>query len=464
LSAPNRSTPRPNSSVAPATTVRRRALRITLWPLVAATFFMVSGGAYGTEDVVAGAGYGGAILILLLTPVIWSLPTAFMIGELSSALPEEGGYYAWVRRAMGDCWGFQEAWLSLVASVFDMAIYPTLFVLYLARLFPWFSAGHRGALAGLAVVAVCAALNIAGVKVVATTSVWLFFFLSAPFAVIVLMAPWKYGALAHAVTTPTASRVDLMGGLLVAMWNYMGWDNASTIAAEVDRPQRTYPRAIMAAVLLVAISYILPVAAMALTRLSPSAWETGSWADVANMLGGPWLRIWLVLGGMMSAFGMFNALVMSYSRLPYAMAQDRLLPVIFARVTKRAKTPWVSILVLATGWALCLGLGFERLVTLDILIYGASLLLEFVALGVLRLTEPDLPRPFKVPGGIFGVVLTGAFPMLLLAFAVVRSHPEQILAMNSFVFGALMILVGFVAYWFDRCFAKRLRYGRNIEN
>ena len=65
-----------------------------------------------------------AILILLLTPILWSLPTAFMIGELSSALPYEGGYYAWVRRAMGNFWGFQEAWLSLVASIFDMAIYP----------------------------------------------------------------------------------------------------------------------------------------------------------------------------------------------------------------------------------------------------------------------------------------------------------------------------------------------------
>ena len=90
---------------------------------------MVSGGTYGTEDIVHGAGYGKAILILLLTPILWSLPTAFMIGELSSALPFEGGYYAWVRRAMGNFWGFQEAWLSLVASIFDMAIYPTLFVL-----------------------------------------------------------------------------------------------------------------------------------------------------------------------------------------------------------------------------------------------------------------------------------------------------------------------------------------------
>ena len=92
---------------------------------------MVSGGTYGTESVIAGAGYGRGILVLLFLPVIWCLPTAFMIGELSSALPEEGGYYAWVRRGLGNFWGFQEAWLSLAASIFDMAIYPTLFVFYL---------------------------------------------------------------------------------------------------------------------------------------------------------------------------------------------------------------------------------------------------------------------------------------------------------------------------------------------
>src|SRR5207302_3102301 len=123
-----------------------------------------------------------AILILLITPILWSLPTAFMIGELSSAVPAEGGFYAWVRRALGPFWGFQEAWLSLVASTFDMAIYPTLFVAYLTRLFPWFAVGNRGVIVGLAVVIVCAILNIAGVKVVSTTSLWLFFALSSPFA------------------------------------------------------------------------------------------------------------------------------------------------------------------------------------------------------------------------------------------------------------------------------------------
>src|SRR6202047_2728824 len=173
---------------------KKRVAKLTLWPLVAATFFMVSGGTYGTEEIVHGAGYGRAILILLFTPVLWSLPTAFMIGELSSALPAEGGYYAWVRRGLGNFWGFQEAWLSLAASIFDMAIYPTLFVAYLTRVAPWFREGHRGVLVGLFVVVACAGLNIAGIRVVGITSLWLFFLLSAPFALIVVLSPFKLAA------------------------------------------------------------------------------------------------------------------------------------------------------------------------------------------------------------------------------------------------------------------------------
>src|ERR1700736_6676192 len=159
-----------------------------------------------------------------------------------------------------------------------------------------------------------------------------------------------------------------------------------------------------------------------MTGLAPSAWETGSWADVAGLLGGPLLRVGLVLGGMISAFGMFNALVMSYSRLPLAMAQDGMLPGVFAKGTKRNRAPWVAIVVFASGWAMCLGLVFERLVTIDILLYGSSLALEFVALVALRVREPALARPFRVPGGIVGAVAVGVTPVLQIGFSVVRSQ------------------------------------------
>src|ERR1017187_9139128 len=110
--------------------------KMRLLPLIAATYFMVSGGPYGIEDILGGAGYGWAIAILLVLPILWSLPTALMIGELASAIPSEGGFYIWVRRALGPFWGYQESWLSLSASIFDMALYPAIFVLYLGKFSP----------------------------------------------------------------------------------------------------------------------------------------------------------------------------------------------------------------------------------------------------------------------------------------------------------------------------------------
>jgi amino acid transporter len=432
---------------------KKRIAKLTLWPLVAATFFMVSGGTYGTEQIVQGAGYGRAILILLLTPVLWSLPTAFMIGELSSALPAEGGYYAWVRRGLGNFWGFQEAWLSLVASIFDMAIYPTLFVAYLTQIAPWFREGHRGVMVGLFVVIACAGLNIAGIRVVGITSLWLFFLLSMPFALIVLLSPFKLAASAPvAPVASTVGTVGLLGGILIAMWNYMGWDNASTIAQEVERPQRTYPKAMIAAVILVSLTYVVPFAAVYLAGVPAAAFTgDGAWAQVAGLIGGTWhganwLGFLLVLGGMMSAFGMFNALVMSYSRLPLAMAQDGMLPRVFGKTHSKTRAPWVAIVVLATGWGLCLGLGFERLVTLDIILYGASLMLEFVTLVVLRIREPELKREFRVPGGLAGAISVGVFPLLVLGLAVVHGGSETVLGMNGLVFGTVIIVAGFVVY------------------
>ncbi|HEX8872642.1 MAG TPA: APC family permease [Candidatus Acidoferrum sp.] len=426
--------------------------KLTLWPLVAATFFMVSGGTYGTEAIISGAGYGRGIVVLLFLPVLWCLPTAFMIGELSSALPAEGGYYAWVRRGLGDFWGFQEAWLSLAASVFDMAIYPTLFVFYLKQMSPWFGEGHHGILAGLFVVATCAGLNLAGIRVVGLTSLWLFFLLSLPFGLIVLMSPAKMGAVADAHAASAGASVGLLGAVLVAMWNYMGWDNASTIAQEVERPQKTYPRAMVAAVILVSLTYILPFVAVYIAGVPATAFsEDGSWASVAGSLGGKvmgfeWLRFMVTVGGMMSAFGMFNALVMSYSRLPLAMARDGMIPGLFGKVTRKNHTPWVAIVALASCWALCLGLGFKRLVTLDILLYGVALMLEFITLVVLRIREPKLQRAFRVPGGMAGAVTCGLFPLALLILATAESGRETILGMNGLWFGAIIIAAGFAMY------------------
>jgi amino acid transporter len=91
-------------------------------------------------------------------------------------------------------------------------------------------------------------------------------------------------------------------------------------------------------------------------------------------------------------------------------------------------------------------LGFDRLVTLDVLLWGASLMLEFLALIILRVREPRLPRPFRVPGGVAGTALLGVLPAILLFIGGIYAEHEQIFGMSVWLFGAMVMLAGVGAY------------------
>lgn len=423
-----------------------------LVPLVAATYFMVSGGPYGIEDILGGAGYAKAFIILLLFPFLWSFPTALMLGELTSAIPSEGGFYVWVRRAMGPFWGYQEAWLSLTASIFDMAIYPTIFVLYLGKLFPAWTAGSRSLTWELALVTACCIWNLCGAPAVGKGSVTLFMLLIAPFVVLVVLGLLHgFQSQSHASTFSGGS---ISTAVIVALWNYMGWDNASTIAEEVESPSRNYPLAMLASAALVAITYLLPVAAVAYAGISVEQFSTGSWTDAARMLGGPVLAGAIVVCGTFSGLGMFNALVMSYTRLPMVLAQDGMLPQWLA-VKNRRGVPWAAILVCGIAWAAALGFRFEELISIDLILYGSSLLIEFVALAVLRFKEPDLPRPFRA-GNLFMACTLGIPPALLIGYVMYSARDERMAHMPALLFGAIIALAGPIFYWISRkCWGQK---------
>ncbi len=400
--------------------------KLTLGPLVAAIYFIVAGWPFGLEEIVSKSGYAGAILILLATPIVWSLPTALMVSELASAIPEEGGYYVWVTRALGRFWGFQEAWLSFIGNMFDVALYPTLFVSYLGHLVPRVTADGRGYWIGAALIVAAALMNLAGAKPVGESSLALSALLLAPFAVLTL-----YALLHRAPGGPAVplGHADLLGGILIAMWNYMGWDNGSLVANDVDRPRRTYPLAMAAAVGLVAFTYVTPIAAVSVTGLDPNRWTEGGWASVAVGIwpgaGGAALGLAITASGLIATFGTQSALTLAFARLPVRLAEDGYLPSALARKTASG-APWVAIAFCAAAWMLCLLLSFSKLLTLDVLLTGLSLMLEFAALVALRVREPGLARPFRIPGGTAGAVAMGAPPLALLILAAVRSRAEPI--------------------------------------
>ena len=427
--------------------------KLRLLGLVFVLYFTVSGGAFTLEALVANVGPVLALSALVAIPVLWAIPEALLIGELASMLPVEGGYYRWVQRAFGDRWGFQNAWCTWLYSLVEMSLYPAIVVQYLGAFVPGLGRGWA-VIVTLLVIWIPTAFNLRGAVPVGRVSTVIGILVLIGFGLLALCAiprmthlPW------FTPGPPQPIRWSSLGaGLSLALWNWIGWDNASTVCGEIDDPARTYPRALALAVPLVAAGYFIPLLA-ALAASDWRTWHEGGWPDIARDVAGPFgpaLGVAMVILAMLSATAMFNSLLLAYSRIPLSVAQDRLLPRWLAIVDSKG-VPVRSILVASTLYSLLALLPFGELISADVLLYALALGLEFAALIQLRRTEPELRGAFRLPLNRRGLIALALLPMvLLLGVTVVEIRNGE--------FGgrALLIAIGvaslgpFVFSWLNR--------------
>jgi amino acid transporter len=206
------------------------------------------------------------------------------------------------------------------------------------------------------------------------------------------------------------------------LWNTSGWDNAGCCAGEVKKPELSYPRAMAVTVVLVTVVYLLPIAVGTSAATDWSAWKEGYFPKVAAQIGGSWLATWITLAGLVSAAGMLNALLCTSARVPFAMAERRMLPQPLATLHLRYATPWVSILVNSTGIAVLIPFSFQELIEVDMFLYAAALILEFAALVWLRIKRPEMVRPYRVPFGTPGAIAISISPVLLCIISIAISN------------------------------------------
>lgn len=242
-------------------------------------------------------------------------------------------------------------------------------------------------------------------------------------------------------------------GLFVVMWNYLGWDGVSTVSEEIDDPKRNYPRALALTIPLVTLAYLLPVVAGLAVATDWSGWTAGYFPEVAAQIGGQWLGAWLAIGGLVSAVGLFNALLLSISRLPFVMAEDGYLPKVITKMHPKFDTPWVAIVVCATIYSFFTLSAFASLVVVDVIVYSAALLLEFSALIAFRIKHPKMKRPYKIPGGWLGIFLVTAFPLGVLALAIISTIQEE--GIGALYLSIAAIATGPILYPFLKKFIKK---------
>jgi amino acid transporter len=232
--------------------------------------------------------------------------------------------------------------------------------------------------------------------------------------------------------------------LSIVLWNTCGWDNAGCCAGEVEKPNKTYPRAMATTVVLVTLAYLLPVSVGVGVDQNWDNWKEGYLPRVAAEIGGGWLGTWVTLSGLVAAAGLFNALLCTSSRVPYAMALRGMLPRPLQKLHPRHATPWVAILVNSVGVAALIPFSFQDLVQVDMFLYALALVLEFAALVWLRLKQPEMPRPYRVPFGTAGAIALSLPPTALcIVSMLLANYPTK--AVSGAGIG-----IGVIVYWIQK--------------
>ncbi|HWP01018.1 MAG TPA: amino acid permease [Methylococcus sp.] len=381
------------------------------------------------------------VLVVWLAGGLLSLAGALSYAELGAAFPHAGGEYVFLRRAYGPLWGFLYGWQQVVigktGSIASMATAFAIFVGFLwsdvkddwIRIPLGFGVW---ALTGTQILALSAILGFTVVNYFGIGfggAVQSFLTLLKVTAIVVLAAlalgseqgSWARLALTgDQFSLPSGGFAAFAAALSAALWAYDGWNNLTMIGSEIRDPERTIPRVLVLGLFFVMGVYLL--ANLAYFYVLPFATVSRSEhvaQEVASALFGPWGSTAITLAAIVSTLAALNGAVLTGSRIFYAMARDGLFFRVLARLSPAHRTPvnalllqalFASLLVLIFGHA---ERAFERLFNYAIFGLWGFYGITAVAVIVLRMKAPDLPRPYHTVGypwvpGIFAVV-AGAF-------------------------------------------------------
>jgi len=405
--------------------------------LLAISFFTVSGGPYGIEDIVATAPIAIVLLSFIVIPIVWSTPVALITAELSTMIPDDGGSVLWVKNGFGDAVGWINGICSWLVFLLDSALYPTVMLTYVVRLTGDLHPAYQLLLTSAFVfIALC--VNLRSALEVGWLAEALGFLSLLPFIVFVICA-FTSGSVGHVdLHNFKDPKVDL--GLLISLsiWNSAGWEDVGMLAGEVKNPSRTFPIGLVSSLLLQTFCNIIPISVGYAVDPNYENWVTGYFSYLARKVGGEWVYVLMLVGAFVSNFGLMHANIVNSSRLVGWMAMQKKdsrpwFPPIFGKLYTDNKIPRMAVALNCIIIAILTALPFETLVQADVLLMCASYIFIFLTFCILRYKSPGLARPFALPTG-------KSYPVLISSFYIVI--PIAMVVLQAVTSPWLVIAVG----------------------
>ncbi len=415
--------------------------KVGLFSFVFVMYSYNTAGPFGLEDQVRTSGPGMALIYQLVIPFFWCIPISLVAAELTTAMPVEGGFYRWTRAAFGDFWGFLAGWWNWCASFLLGALYAVLFTDYLAFYFPQLT-GWRHFLVALSVIAVIGYINVRGIRLVGRVATILELGILAVVLVMCAMSVrmWHFNPFLP-VVPPHKPVFQVFGvGLALGLWLYAGYEQVSSVAEEVENPQRNYPLALAWVVPLSMATYLLPTACALAALGDWDKWNTGYFSQAATLIGGPLLGFAITAAAAVMNLSILNSTILTTTRMPSSMAEDGYLSPFLARIHPKFGTPWLAIMLSAAIYCLLAWHSVTQLISVYVWLRIATSVLTVLSAWQLRRTRPELHRSFRIPWGRAGLAYAVIAPLLMSGVAMIASDKFAL------KWGPVALLLGPLAY------------------
>jgi amino acid transporter len=421
---------------------RRLRRQVGFLPLLALFYGYTAGGPFGYEEIFQGSGPGMALIFLTFVPFFWSIPISFAAAEMNGILPVQGGFYRWVRAAFGDFWGFQCGWWNWTGTFLLNSVYGVLLMDYIANYVPALQGHWKWAGAALTL-CIFGYLNARGIQVAGGVAIALQVAILVPVAWLCIasllhlhynpLLPWA---------PPGKPLGSVFGkGLALAMWNYAGYEQLSTVIGEVKDAQKTFVRVLLWNTPMNVLTFTVP-AALALAALGNwQQWQTGYIVTASQLIGGHALGIAMLVASLIGTASLSNGTILYTTRIPAAMAEDGYLPAWLGKIHPKYGTPARVIGISTVIYCLLAGTKVVDLVNIYIWTRIATSMLTLLAAWRLRFKMPDAARAFRIPGGAVGLAAAIGFPAILCAVKIYYSEPYV------FQYSPLLLAGGPVAYF-----------------